>query len=357
MERKSINEDRSRNIIQTAIKTAVTTAFIVSFSVSGLVDAAHAAGKADINALKKEYARPKSIPFPDDNKYSKARYELGKKLFFDPRLSGSNMISCASCHNPSFSWGDSLALGVGHGHKTLGRRTPTILNLAWDDLLMWDGRAESLEQQALGPIEASVEMNMAIDNLPEKLKTIEEYVPLFEAAYPGEGVTLQTVGKAIATFERTVVSSKAPFDEWLAGDEDAISDSAKRGFVLFNTKANCVECHSSWRFTDGSFHDIGLPSKDVGRGKFFPEVVTMQHAFKTPTLRNVDRRGPFMHDGSLADLMEVMDHYSEGFIKRDSLSTSMKRLDLSKDEKKDLVEFLHTLTSVDEPIPYPVLPR
>jgi cytochrome c peroxidase len=165
------------------------------------------------------------------------------------------------------------------------------------------------------------------------------------------------VAKAIATFERTVVSGRAPFDQWVAGDEKAISEEAKRGFVTFNTKARCAECHGSWRFTDDSFHDIGLPGDDIGRGKFLPDVVKMQHAFKTPGLREIARRAPYMHDGSIATLEAVVDHYDEGGVARPSRSDLMKPLQLSSQEKADLVAFMRTLTSDVGPVSVPVLPR
>ena len=278
-------------------------------------------------------------------------------LFFDPRLSGSDSISCASCHNPSFSWGDGLATGFGHGMTRLGRRTPTVWNLAWADLLMWDGRFASLEEQALGPMGADVEMNQNLNEVVNELSAIPEYRTLFNVSFPGEGITLENVTKAIATFERTLVTSVASFDKWIAGDEDAISESAKRGFDLFNEKANCAACHSGWNFTDGGFHDIGLPDDDIGRGKVVPGVTVLQHAFKTPTLRNVALRGPYMHRGSLASQEAVIDHYDDGFVKRDSLSADIKRLGLNDQEKTDLVAFLQTLTSNELAAQHPVLPR
>lgn len=270
------------------------------------------------------------------------------------------MISCASCHNPSFSWGDSLPKGVGHGHKQLGRRTPTILNTAWAPKLFWDGRAATLEEQALGPIQAEGEMNMPLagdEGLMKKLDAIPGYKPLFESAYPGEKVTSQTLAKAIATFERTVVSNDAPFDKFIKGNNKAISEQAKRGFLVFNNKAQCNQCHSGWNFTDGSFHDIGVPGEDMGRAKILP-LQSMQFAFKTPTLRNAAQRAPFMHDGSEKTLEEVVELYNQGGrVKRGSLSSLIKPLDLTATEKSDLVAFLHTLESVDKPTMFPILPR
>jgi cytochrome c peroxidase len=305
-----------------------------------------------------EYKRAEKPPFPADNQFSAERELLGRTLFFDPRLSSSDWISCATCHNPAFSWGDGLAKGLGHNMKTLGRRTPTILNLAWAEPLFWDGRAQSLEEQALGPIAAPGEMNLPLPQLIAKLKSIDGYRPLFAAAYPGEPLSEQTVAKALATFERTVVSERAPFDRWVAGEEAAISEAAKRGFVLFNTKANCAKCHAGWRFTDDSFHDIGVQSGDPGRGKLYPEIEINQFAFKTPTLRNADRRAPYLHDGSAKTLQDVVELYDQGgAVKRPSLSNEIKPLKLAPPEKADLVAFLKTLTSVDKPVEIPALPR
>ncbi|MGH9204733.1 MAG: cytochrome-c peroxidase, partial [Vicinamibacterales bacterium] len=193
--------------------------------------------------------------------------------------------------------------------------------------------------------------------LLNRLKAIGEYVALFNTAFPGEGITPKNIAKAIATYERTVISGRAPFDAWIDGDERAISEAAKRGFTLFNTKAQCNECHSGWNFTDDSFHDIGLAGDDIGRGKQLPNIVKMQQAFKTPGLRNIDRRYPYMHDGSVATLEAVIGHYNTGGIQRPSLSDEMKPLGLTAQEEADLVEFLKTLTSEDPPVQYVTLPR
>jgi cytochrome c peroxidase len=315
---------------------------------------AYGAETLSLERMKALYQRPKSVPFPADNPYSAEKAALGEMLFFDPRLSGANYISCASCHNPALSWGDGLPRGIGHGMTVLGRRTPTILNAAWADLLMWDGRKANLEEQALGPMSAPVEMNQELAKLPAKLAAIDAYRKRFAAVFPGEGITVATAAKAIATYERTVVSGTAPFDRWIAGDEKAISESAKRGFVLFNSKGNCQACHSGWNFTDNSFRDIGLPDADIGRGKIL-DLPSMQHAFKTPTLRDVERRAPYMHDGSVPTLLAVIDHYDHGFVQRPSLSEEVKPLHLSAEEKTDLVNFMMTLTGENPPVHLPVL--
>jgi cytochrome c peroxidase len=239
----------------------------------------------------------------------------------------------------------------------LGRHSPTIINAAWGAIFMWDGRLANLEEQALGPIQSPGEMNMPIDQLMERLNTIPEYKPLFAAAFPGEPMSPKTLAKAIATYERTVVSQRAPFDNWIDGNEKAISEEAKRGFALFNTKAQCSSCHEGWNLTNDGFQDIGLPSEDVGRGKYAPGVVKMEHAFKTPGLREITHRAPYMHDGSLKTLEQVVEHYDQGGVNRPSRSDLMKPLGLTSQEKSDLVAFLKTLTSDLSPTAVPVMPR
>jgi cytochrome c peroxidase len=312
---------------------------------------------AAIGAMKAEYRRPPSIPFPKENPYTPEKAALGKKLYFDTRISVTSAQSCASCHSPGFGWGDGLAVGVGHGMEKLGRRSPTIVNAAWGGIFMWDGRLANLEEQALGPIQSPGEMNMPIEKLMERLATIAEYKPLFAAAFPGAGLSPKTLAQAIATFERTVVSEEAPFDVWIEGNEQAISEEAKRGFVLFNTKAQCSSCHEGWNFTNDGFQDIGLPSTDVGRGQFLPDVIKMKHAFKTPGLREIARRGPYMHDGSLATIEQVVEYYDHGGVDRPSRSDLVKPLGLTSQEKSELVAFLKTLTSDLDPTTVPVLPR
>jgi cytochrome c peroxidase len=308
--------------------------------------------------LQQAYRRAAKAPSPQANPTTPARVLLGKTLFFDPRLSASGVTSCATCHNPGFAWGDGMPRAVGHGMQVLARRTPTLLNVAWAELLFWDGRAGSLEEQALGPISAPGEMNLPLEELTARVRGIAEYAPMFEAAYPGEPIAPDTIARAIASFERTIVSEQAPFDRWIEGDEAAISEPAKRGFALFNGKAQCSSCHAGWRFTDDAFHDIGVPGDDRGRGKHLPSIEVVQFAFKTPTLRNVDRRWPYMHDGSEPTLESVIELYDQGGReRRPSLSREIRPLGLSAGEKAELVAFLGTLTSVDARVDVPSLPR
>jgi cytochrome c peroxidase len=309
------------------------------------------------DALKALYRRPATIPFPKDNPYTPEKAALGKRLYFDTRLSVSSAQSCASCHSPSFGWGDGLAVGVGHGMQKLGRHSPTVINAAWGGIFMWDGRLATLEEQALGPIQSPGEMNMPLEQLMKRLESIPEYNPIFTRIFPGEGMTAKTLAKAVATYERTVVSERAPFDAWIDGDQKAISEEAKRGFALFNGKAQCASCHEGWNFTNDGFQDVGLPSDDIGRGKFVPGVIKMEHAFKTPGLREIARRTPYMHDGSLATLEQVVEHYDRGGVDRPSRSDLMRPLGLTVQEKTDLVAFLKSLTSDLTPTAAPVLPR
>lgn len=311
----------------------------------------------DIEHLKKQYQHPETIPFPKDRPYSLQVATLGKMLFFDPRLSGAQNMSCATCHNPSFGYEVPVATAVGAANTPLGRHAPTALNLAWTEKLFWDGRADSLEEQAKGPITASVEMNSKIEDVLVRLSNITEYKSWFERLFPGDGVSEKSMLQAIATFERTLVSNKAPFDRWVDGDETAISAVAKQGFVLFNGKAKCADCHTGWNFTDNKFHDIGLTTNDIGRAALEPDNKQAKYAFKTPGLRNLTYRAPFMHNGSVENLSAVVAHYIEGGKNRPSKSEKMHSLDLSDKEAIQLVAFLEALTAEKTNTPIPVLPN
>ena len=315
--------------------------------------------KAGHSSLK-EWRLPSAVPYPRDNKPNTARIELGKMLFFDPRLSGDGNMSCASCHNPVLGWSDGLPTAKGFKSQILGRASPTIINTAYNQIQMWDGRKASLEDQAMGPMEATVEMNMDTDRLFKWLNKNETYRNAFAAAYPGKAINADTVSKAIASFERTVVSRNSRFDRWLRGDKRAMNEQEVRGFRLFVGRAKCADCHSAPNFTDDGFHNIGLKSfgdsnPDMGRYAQRP-VKLMKGAFKTPTLRDITRTGPYFHDGSAKTLEEVIDHYSEGGVVKDNLSPNMKKLELCISEKEDLLAFLQTLTSPYVHISLPKLP-
>ncbi len=317
---------------------------------------ASATAPASDTDFRAAYTRPAGAPQNAANPSSPQRIALGKMLFFDPRLSGSNVMSCATCHNPSFAWADHLPVGVGSGHHPLGRHTPTILNAAFNDLQMWDGRFNTLEQQALGPMLSPAEMHSTPELIVSRLSNVPRYVELFHEAYGESGITADNIAKAIGSFERTIISAEAPFDRYVAGDNHAISPAAIRGFTLFNTKANCVVCHSGWNFTDSSFHDIGVTGDDLGRGPII-RLDSMNHAFKTPTLRNIDQRAPYTHNGSEPSIESVIELYNQGGrAKRPTLSGDIKPLGLSAAEVSDLTAFLHTLTSHDPAVTLPELP-
>jgi len=307
--------------------------------------------------LKQQYKRPLEIPFPASAPYSPQLTTLGKMLFFDPRLSGNKDLNCASCHNPSFGYEVPIKTPIGTTKTPLDRQAPTLLNIAWVTSFFWDGRAETLEKQAEGPITAEVEMAGKFDVIIERLGQIPEYKNWFKKLFPKKGIAKDTILTAIATYERTIVSGWAPFDRWIEGDEAALSTAQKRGFQVFNGSGKCASCHTGWLFTDNQFHDIGLPSTDIGRAKIEPDNVFAQHAFKTPTLRELTHRAPFMHDGSLTTLQEVIDMYDSGGIRRLSRSPLITPLKLSEQEKSDLIAFLKSLTAERNNVSMPILPN
>ncbi|MCH9852932.1 MAG: c-type cytochrome [Alphaproteobacteria bacterium] len=301
-------------------------------------------GAETIDSLKQKYQRPTSIPYPDDNPYSKAKKQLGEKLFFDTNLSDRG-IACASCHQPNLAWSDGLPRPIISNGRQARRKTMSLLNNAWDEFYLWDGRASSLEQQAVAPFTSIFEMNRPLHEMIASLAANTDYQQLFDAAFPAQhdAVNQDNFARAIATFQRSIVSGITAFDEWVMGNDNAISDRAKQGFIVFNGKANCAACHSGWRFTDGAFHDIGINDKDIGRGAIVPDA-DMLHAFKTPSLRGVMKRAPYMHNGAFPNLETVLDHYDNGFIIRPSLDKQMRPLFLTTQERLQLIAFLQTLS-------------
>jgi cytochrome c peroxidase len=320
-----------------------------------LASALHTAVASDT----KSFVRDEAPPVPADNALTYARIELGKRLFFDPRLSGSGWISCASCHNPALGWSDGLPTAIGHGMKPLKRHTPTILNTAYNKRQMWDGRFDSLEEQALGPITSADEMNMDIAGMLKRLKSIKGYGTLFDLAYPGEGINDKTVAKAIASFERTIVSRTSPFDRWQSGERNAVGPAVKRGFELFRGKANCVACHDGANFSDDGFHNVGVrqhPGVD-DPGRFAKVAVkAMKGAHKTPSLRDVAYTAPYMHNGAYATLREVVEMYSRGGDVTDNLDPNIRRLELTAPEIDDIVAFLESLAGDPVIVAAPQLP-
>jgi cytochrome c peroxidase len=326
--------------------------FFRSFALASLLACAcgGSAPAESVGAVKggdwrEEYRRPQSIPYPPSNPFTPEKAELGRALFFDTRLSASMTLSCASCHKPDHGWSDGLVHARGEGPTSMFLHTPTILNIAWLDRLGWDGKFSDIEAVTFGPILRKGEMNMTEEKLLERLSADRSYVEMFARAFPGKAIDRRNVELAMSTFERSITSKTAPFDRWIAGDEFAMPEAAKRGFALFSGKAKCTECHSGWAFTDGSFHDIGVAKEnESGRGRFFPSSLKLQHAFKTPTLRNDVNRGPYMHDGSIATLEEVIELYNKGGVDRPSRAEVIKPLGLNTTEKADLLAFLRALS-------------
>lgn len=339
-----------RNCSSKALRAALASVLC------GLIGLGTTAG-AQAPSLRDAYRRPSEIPFPASNPYTPEKAALGKALFFEPRLSGAENMTCSSCHNPSFGWEARTETSVGAQNTRLPRHAPTILDTAWVRLFFWDGRAPSAEEQAKGPIQAPAEMNLPLDQAVARIRAVPEYRARFDRIFPGQGVTADTIVAALATFERTVVSSYAPFDAWVDGDEGAISPAAKRGFGLFTGKAGCSGCHGGWNFTDNRFHDIGTTTSDLGRGVLEPDNPLAQYAFKTPSLRDTAQRSPYMHDGKFPTLDAVVAHYVGGGINRPSRSPLMRPVSLDTTELRDLVAFLGTLTGAKQAVALPVLPN
>lgn len=286
------------------------------------------------------FARP--VPKPVDGLEAKRR-ALGEMLFSDTRLSRDGDRSCASCHRPERGYSDGLVKAEGRDGTPLRRNTPHLFNLAEATAFYWDGREPTLEAQARVPL--NVEKELAAD-WGRTLAVFRDDPDLrlrFADAFPDGGVSEETVIAAIAAYERTLISPVTVFDRWVEGDDAALSDQERIGFRIFVGKGGCVGCHGGWRMTDDGFHDIGVDSDDPGRSVVAGGSAGIP-AFKTPGLRQVARTAPYMHNGSLATLDDVVAHYAGGHLNRPSLAPGLVRdLDLAPDERSALVAFLKTL--------------
>ena len=296
------------------------------------------------------------VPVPESNPLTAETVDLGRRLFYDAKLSGDNTVSCASCHAPRAGFADPRQFSVGMGGKTGNRNAPTALNAAYHPVQFWDGRAASLEEQAAGPIGNPVEMNLQHEVCAARIDTDPAYKPLFEKAFGPGPVTMDKITKAIASFERTLVSGNSPFDRYqYGGDKKAMGAAAIRGLGIFRDakRGNCVTCHTIGEkdalFTDGKFHNLGVGLNSRGEltdlGRYDQtKVETDKGAFRTPTLRNIALTAPYMHDGSQKTLRDVVDFYVGGGSSNPHLDKDIKELKLSGKERADLAAFLEALT-------------
>ena len=284
---------------------------------------------------------------PADNPQTAKKIELGRVLFFDKRLSKTNTVACANCHMPGLAFTDGQAVSMGINRLQGGRSAPTAINRVYSKVQFWDGRAHTLEEQSTGPFINPVEHGfLDYDEMIAKMKTISGYRTLFGEVFHSE-ITEQNIGKAIASFQRTLISGNSPADRFdFGGEEQALSDSAKRGLELFRGKARCTRCHSGFNFSDEKFHNLGIgwDTNTVDLGRYMvtknPEDIG---AFKTPTLREISRTAPYMHDGRFGTLEEVVDFYNQGGIKNPHLDNTLIPLELTAEEKRDVVAFLRSL--------------
>lgn len=288
-----------------------------------------------------------AVPFPNDNPPSRDRIELGRQLFFEPKLSSDGSTSCASCHKPEHGFADDKAASSGIGGLKGKRHTPTLINSALQTYQFWDGRASSLEDQALLPLENSAEMGSNISAIVDRLNQHPRYQDAFQQVFETP-VTRENLARALASFERTILTGDSDYDRYAAGNAGAMTQKAAEGMKLFQGKAHCRHCHQGHNFSDGVFHNLGVgwdgsSFADEGRSGV-TGIAKDRGAFKTPTLRQVAQTAPYMHDGSLADLESVVDFYDQGGKPNPHLDPLIQPLRLTLQEKEALVEFLRSLT-------------
>jgi len=284
---------------------------------------------------------------PADNPLTKEKIELGRAIFFDKRMSKDNTIACASCHMAKKGFADGMPVSTGIKGQKGGRSAPVSFNRVYSKAQFWDGRAATLEDQSIGPFANPIEHGFANhDEMVAKMKKMPGYRKLFQEVFGGE-ITIQDVGRAVASFQRTVLSGNSAVDKYdIGGDQNALSDSAKRGLELFRGKARCTRCHSGFNFTDEKFHNLGIGWDDnkVDLGRYMetknPEDIG---AFKTPTLREIARTAPYMHDGRFKSLEEVVKFYNQGGVKSPHQDNTIIPLEMTDDEQQDLVAMLKSL--------------
>jgi cytochrome c peroxidase len=309
------------------------------------------------------------VVVPLNNPQSSLKILLGKQLFFDTRLSTNNTISCATCHDPAMGWSDAGPTSTGTDGQKGPRRSPPVSNAAYSHLQFWDGRSPSLEDQAKGPVGNPIEMGNTLELMTRSVQDIPGYVKEFEQVFGTSIVTVDLVVKAIAAFERTVVTTDSPFDRYARGDDEALTQIEKKGLEIFNGKGHCTACHWGGYFSDGRFHNLGVQPTDPSNPDEGRYVVTKNMdnmgAFKTPTIRDVALRPPYMHNGSEKTLEDVVNLYNIGGRTGDpNISPLIVPLGLSKGEKKALIAFMtRAMTSTNpevanvKPIPVSELPK
>ncbi|HVO77028.1 MAG TPA: cytochrome c peroxidase, partial [Candidatus Bathyarchaeia archaeon] len=308
-------------------------------------------------------------PVPPGNPQTERKILLGKQLYFDTRLSKDNTISCATCHSPKLGWSDEGPTSKGIAGQRGGRRAPPASNSAYNPLQFWDGRSASLAEQSKGPIQNPIEMGNTHEVMIRTVGDIPGYVEEFKEVFGTTPITIDQVADAIAAFERTIVTTDSPFDRFVQGDEAALTCLEKKGLEIFNGKGHCTCCHWGPNFTDGRFHNLGVPPTDPAKPDYGRSEITKnpadKGAFKTPTLRDVGLRAPYLHTGGEKTLEDVIVFYNKGGGLEDpNLDPMMVPLGLSTNEINALVAFLkHGLTSLNpevagvEPIPASQLPQ
>jgi cytochrome c peroxidase len=324
----------------------------------------------------------RSVPVPESNPQTPEKIELGKKLFFDRRLSGDGTMSCATCHNPELAFTDGLDISLSYPTTRNWRNAPTLINVAFSKYLFWDGRATTLEDQALFPMMSAFEMNQNLDFLEEELRSVPEYVEAFRKVFGGE-ITRERIAMAIAAFERTLISRNAPIDRFLNGDKTALSEKARKGYEIFTGKGRCAECHYGVNLSDDKFYALGVPENEeqekdprvsatrrfVAKVYHYEDYINLKEdpgrylitkdpkdwkAFKTPTLREVSRTAPYMHNGAFKTLDEVIGFFNRGGGPGNKV---LKPLNLTDEEKQYLKAFLEEALQGEEiVIKYPEIP-
>ncbi|MDE2463053.1 MAG: cytochrome-c peroxidase [Alphaproteobacteria bacterium] len=328
-----------------------------AFIIAALTAASASSAQTDLTTKARQLFKPipSTPPSLPGNQATPAKVLLGKMLFFDPRLSASHAISCNSCHNIGLGGADAESTSIGHRWQRGGRNAPTVLNAVFNKTEFWDGRAKDLEQQAGGPIVNPVEMGSPAPHVAEQLKGIPGYLKYFSKAFPGEAnpITLTNVEKAIAVFEATLITPKAPFDQFLEGNSNALSANQKEGLALFIDKG-CSSCHNGINVGGGMYAPFGVVEKPAGellpandKGRFMvTKTPSDEYVFKVPTLRNIALTAPYFHTGQVWDLREAVA----------IMGTSQIGAQLTKDEISKITSFLESLTGEQPKVTYPILP-